>query len=63
MTFVIGDETYEAPKGTFLRIPARTMHDFMNKTVEHVGAFNLYIPGGFEDKMPDIVQWFKDQEQ
>ncbi|CAG9622309.1 cupin domain-containing protein [Sutcliffiella rhizosphaerae] len=57
MTFLIGDNTFEAPKGSFLRIPAKTIHDFTNKSV-----LNIFIPGGFEEKMPKIVQWYQDNQ-
>src|SRR5690606_17049157 len=38
MTFLIGDETVEAHKGSFIRIPAKTIHDFMNKSNERSGV-------------------------
>jgi len=60
MTFLIGDERVDAPKGTFIRIPADTIHDFMNRTDARAGVFNVFIPGGFEEKMPGIVKWFED---
>ena len=59
-SFLIGDQWTEAGKGTFLRIPAKTMHDFANRTDQKTGILNFYIPGGFERNMPPIVKWFKD---
>ena len=59
-SFLIGDQWTEADKGTFLRIPAKTMHDFANRTDQKIGILNFYIPGGFERNMPAIVKWFKD---
>jgi mannose-6-phosphate isomerase-like protein (cupin superfamily) len=58
-SFLTGDVWVEAPKGSFLRIPAGTMHDFENRTSERVGLLNVFIPGGFERNMPAIVDWFK----
>lgn len=60
MTFLIGEELMEAPKGTFIRIPACTTHDFMNKSASRAGVLNVYIPGGFEEMMLKIVQWYED---
>ena len=55
-SFLIGDQWTEAGKGTFLRIPAKTMHDFANRTDQKTGILNFYIPGGFERNMPPIVE-------
>jgi hypothetical protein len=41
-------------------IPAKTMHDFENRTATPAGLFNVFIPGGFEKNMPSIVQWFRE---
>lgn len=59
-SFLIGEEWINASKGTFLRIPANTMHDFANRTSERTGVLNFFIPGGFERNMPMIAQWFED---
>jgi len=48
MTFLVGEDWIDAPKGTFLRVPAGITHDFQNRTDERAGAFNVFIPGGFE---------------
>jgi mannose-6-phosphate isomerase-like protein (cupin superfamily) len=48
LTFLVGDEWVEAPRGTFLRIPAGITHDFENHSPERGAAFNIFIPGGFE---------------
>ena len=58
---LIGAEWIDAPKGSFVRAPAGTMHDFANETDERVGLLNIYIPGGFERDMPAIVNWFAKQ--
>jgi mannose-6-phosphate isomerase-like protein (cupin superfamily) len=59
-SFLIGDKWIEANKGTFLRVPAKTMHDFANRSNERTGMLNFFIPGGFERNMPSIVEWFKE---
>jgi mannose-6-phosphate isomerase-like protein (cupin superfamily) len=59
-SFLIGDKWIDAEKGTFLRIPAKTMHDFANRTDHKTGILNFFIPGGFERNMPSIVKWFEE---
>lgn len=56
---LIGDTWYETSAGSFLLIPAGTAHDFENRTAMRAGLFNVFIPGGFERAMPDIVAWFR----
>lgn len=58
-SILVGEDWLEAPKGSFIRIPATVTHDFRNGTNERVGLLNLFIPGGFEQNMPAIVDWFK----
>ncbi len=55
---LIGDRWTDAPQGSFLRIPAGVTHDFRNRTSERAGLLNVFIPGGFERNMPEIVDWF-----
>jgi mannose-6-phosphate isomerase-like protein (cupin superfamily) len=59
MTFLVGDQQLDAEAGTFIRIPAGVTHDFENRTTEPAGVFNVFIPGGFESHMPEIIEWFK----
>ena len=62
IAILIGDKWINAEKGTFLRIPAKTIHDFKNITNEKTGVLNFFIPGGFERNMPEIVKWFEDNK-
>ncbi len=62
MTFLVGDQLVDATAGTFLRIPAGVSHDFENRTVRPAGVLNVFIPGGFESSMPDIVEWYRAKE-
>lgn len=62
VSFLVGEKWVDAERGTFLRIPAGTMHDFANRTDRKAGALNFFIPGGFERNMPDIVKWFADNK-
>lgn len=59
-SILVGDKWIEAEKGTFIRIPAKTIHDFANRTDQKTGVLNFFIPGGFERNMPAIVKWFEE---
>jgi len=61
-SILVGDKWFEVGKGTFLRIPAKTIHDFANRTNEKSGLLNFFIPGGFERNMPSIVNWFENNK-
>ena len=54
----VGDRWIEAKRGSFVCAPAGVEHDFENRTDSRVGILNFYVPGGFEDAMPAIVDWF-----
>lgn len=58
----LGDRWITADKGSFIRIPAKTNHDFENRTDKKVGLLNFFIPGGFERNMPAIVRWFEENQ-
>lgn len=57
---LVGEAWLTVERGTFLRIPAGTTHDFRNRSSARAGLFNVFIPGGFERNMPEIAAWFKD---
>jgi mannose-6-phosphate isomerase-like protein (cupin superfamily) len=59
ITFRVGDQLVDAAAGTFLRIPAGVTHDFENRTARRAGVLNVFIPGGFEARMPAIVDWYR----
>jgi mannose-6-phosphate isomerase-like protein (cupin superfamily) len=61
MTFIVGQEEFDAPAGSFLRVPAGVSHGFRNATDAPAGVLNIFIPGGFEEQMPAIVAWFAAQ--
>jgi len=63
VSFFIGNQWLDAEQGTFIRIPSKTIHDFANQTNEKVGLLNIFMPGGFEQKMPSIEQWFKNKSK
>ncbi|MGV8139079.1 MAG: cupin domain-containing protein [Mangrovibacterium sp.] len=59
-SILVGDKWIDAEKGAFVRIPAKTIHDFANRTDKKTGVLNFFIPGGFERNMPSIVKWFEE---
>ena len=58
-SILIGEEWVDVANGSFIRIPAGITHDFENRTDARIGLLNFFIPGGFEEKMPAIVDWFE----
>jgi mannose-6-phosphate isomerase-like protein (cupin superfamily) len=62
-SFQIGEEWVDAVKGSFLKIPARILHDFANRTTKPAGVLNFFVPGGFERHMPGIVKWFEENKR
>ena len=61
MSFLAGEKWIDAPRGSFLRIPAGTTHDFENRGDTRAGVLNVFIPGGFEAMMPRLVAWAAEQ--
>ncbi|MCT4034468.1 cupin domain-containing protein [Elizabethkingia anophelis] len=61
-SILIGDKWIDADRGTFIRIPAKTVHDFANRTDKRTGVLNFFVPGGFERNMPTIVDWFENNK-
>jgi quercetin dioxygenase-like cupin family protein len=60
MSFLVNDQWIDAPRGSFVLVPAGATHDFENRSDARAGALNLSVPGGFEEHMPAIAQWFSD---
>jgi mannose-6-phosphate isomerase-like protein (cupin superfamily) len=58
MRILVGERWIDAPKGSFVLAAAGTRHDFENRSSHRAGILNVSIPGGFEDDMPAISQWF-----
>lgn len=59
ITFLMGTEWQEAPRGSFVLIPGGMTHTFENRSDVWAGMLSFGVPGGFEASMPDIVEWFK----
>lgn len=58
MHFLTGEECSEAPQGTFVLVPSGVPHTFENRSEAPAAALNFGVPAGFEDNMPNIVEWF-----
>ena len=59
MSFLVGDRWVDAKKGSFVLVPGGTKHDFENRSQAKAGVLNFSTPGTFEEHMPDIADWFK----
>jgi mannose-6-phosphate isomerase-like protein (cupin superfamily) len=55
---LVGDQWVTLESGGFVLIPRGILHDFRNAADTEAGLLNIFIPGGFERKMPAIVDWF-----
>jgi mannose-6-phosphate isomerase-like protein (cupin superfamily) len=62
-SLLVGEVWVDAGEGSFFLIPAKTIHDFANRSDSNIGLLNFFIPGGFERNMPEIVAWFKNNPQ
>lgn len=60
MSILVGDRWIEAPKGSFVLAPGGVTHDFENRSASRAGVLNFSIPGDFEQNMPAIAEWFKE---
>jgi ribosomal protein S18 acetylase RimI-like enzyme/mannose-6-phosphate isomerase-like protein (cupin superfamily) len=59
MSVLVGSHWRDAPKGSFVLVPAGTTHDFENRSSAPAGLLNFSCPGSFEQHMPAIVEWFR----
>ncbi len=55
--FLDGEWT-DATRGSYALIPGGTVHDFENRDSEECGFISINTPGGFEQRVPEIVKWF-----
>lgn len=58
VSFLVDDAWLDAEAGAFVLVPAGTTHDFQNRGPVRAGVLNVSVPGGFEPRMPAIVEWF-----
>jgi quercetin dioxygenase-like cupin family protein len=58
VSIAIDGEWSQAVRGSYALIPGGTPHDFENHGTVRCGFISLNVPGGFELKLPGIVEWF-----
>jgi|SRR5690606_1846905 len=63
VSFLLGEQRIDAPKGSFVLAPGGTVHDFENRTSERAGFLNISAPGNFEEHMPGIAEWFRNRPE
>jgi quercetin dioxygenase-like cupin family protein len=60
MSLLVGESWTHATKGSFVLVPGGITHDFENRSNARAGVLNFSVPGAFEQEMPGIAQWFKE---
>jgi len=58
VSIAIDGEWSPAVRGSYALIPGGTPHYFENHGSVRCGFISLNVPGGFELKLPGIVEWF-----
>ena len=58
MSLLVNDEWIEAPAGSFILVPGGAKHDIANRSDAQAGVLDISVPGGFEERMAGIVDWF-----
>jgi mannose-6-phosphate isomerase-like protein (cupin superfamily) len=58
MSFLVDATWTDARPGSFVLVPGGVTHDFENRSAARAGVLNFSAPGGFEQHMPGIAQWF-----
>ena len=58
LSLLIDGQRTDAPRGSYAVIPGGIRHDFENHGSEECGFLSINAPGGFEQAMPGIVEWF-----
>ena len=58
VSIAIDGEWSHAFRGSYALIPGGTPHYFENHGSARCGFISLNVPGGFELKLPGIVEWF-----
>jgi hypothetical protein len=58
MEFLVDDTWRTAPRGSFVLVPGGVTHAFKNAGDVRAGALNFGVPGGFEQVMPALVDFF-----
>lgn len=59
VSFRIGTRWIDAEPGAVVIAPGGMLHDFENRSNAPAGFLNISVPGGFEEAMPGIADWFR----
>jgi mannose-6-phosphate isomerase-like protein (cupin superfamily) len=62
VSLLVGDRWVDAEKGAFVLAPGGVTHDFENRSAARAGFLNISAPGDFEQHMPGISQWFRENQ-
>jgi quercetin dioxygenase-like cupin family protein len=57
---IIDGKRTDAPRGSYALIPGGVSHDFCNCGDKTCKFISINTPAGFEQMMPQLVQWFRD---
>jgi quercetin dioxygenase-like cupin family protein len=60
LSLIIDGRRTDAPRGSYALIPGRVSHDFCNRGDKTCKFISINTPAGFEQMMPQLVQWFRD---
>jgi mannose-6-phosphate isomerase-like protein (cupin superfamily) len=59
-SILVGEEWHRLAAGSVCVIPRGVLHDFRNESTRRMGLLNIFLPGSFEEMMPKIVQWYRE---
>jgi mannose-6-phosphate isomerase-like protein (cupin superfamily) len=60
MSVLVDHRWTDAAAGSFVLIPGGVTHDFENRGDVRAGVLNFYAPGTFEEHMPEIARWWRE---
>ncbi len=60
LSLLIDGQRADAPRGSYALIPGGVSHDFDNPGAEACRFISINVPAGFEQMMPQLVEWFRD---
>lgn len=58
--YLQGKDWFEVEKGSYIFIPGETEHGFENRSNCTVGFISINTPGGFEQAIPHIANYFEE---
>jgi quercetin dioxygenase-like cupin family protein len=61
VSLLIDGARTDAPRGSYALIPGGVPHDFENHGTDECGFISINAPAGFEQMMPQIVQYLAEK--